>query len=278
MKVLIAGASGLIGTRLLAALHARGDEAVALPRYGTAPWSVDGVDAVVNLAGASIAGKRWSPAYKKELLDSRVLPTRALVEAIVKAQKKPGVFVSASAVGFYGDGGDKLIDESAPPGSDFLSELALAWETEASKAPVRTVMPRTGIVLSPKGGALEKMAAPFKAFVGGPIGSGKQWLPWIHLQDEVAAILFCLDHDSMQGPVNLAAPGIVNMKDFAKSLGRALHRPSWAPVPAPALRLAVGEFAEALLSGQRAVPRKLESAGFKFQFPTLDQALANLFP
>jgi uncharacterized protein (TIGR01777 family) len=278
MKVLIAGASGLIGTRLLAALHARGDEAVALPRFGTAPWDVDGVDAVVNLAGASIAGKRWSPEYKKELGDSRVLPTRALVEAIEKARQQPRVLVNGSAVGFYGDGGDKVIDESSGPGKDFLAGLVGAWEAEALKAPVRTVVLRTGIVLSSKGGALEKMVPPFKAFVGGPIGSGKQWLPWIHLQDEVSAILFCLDHDSLQGPVNLAAPGIVNMKEFAKGLGRALHRPSWAPVPAPALRLAVGEFAEALLTGQRAVPKKLENAGFKFQFPTLDQALANLFP
>jgi uncharacterized protein (TIGR01777 family) len=278
MKVLVAGASGLIGTRLLAALRARGDEAVALPRFGAVPWTVEGVDAVVNLAGASIAGKRWSPAYKKELFDSRVLPTRALVEAIAKASQKPRVLVSGSAVGFYGDGGDAIIDESTGPGKDFLSELAVAWEAEASKTSIRFVLPRTGIVLSSKGGALEKMLPPFKAFVGGPIGSGKQWLPWIHLQDEVDAILFCLDHQSLQGPVNLAAPGIVNMKDFAKGLGRALHRPSWAPVPAPVLRLAVGEFAEALLGGQRALPKKLESAGFKFRFPTLDAALADLFP
>src|SRR5476649_956965 len=194
MKVLVAGASGLIGTRLLAALRARGDEAVALPRFGAVPWTVEGVDAVVNLAGASIAGKRWSPAYKKELFDSRVLPTRALVEAIAKASQKPRVLVSGSAVGFYGDGGDAIIDESTGPGKDFLSELAVAWEAEASKTSIRFVLPRTGIVLSSKGGALEKMLPPFKAFVGGPIGSGKQWLPWIHLQDEVDAILFSRDH------------------------------------------------------------------------------------
>jgi uncharacterized protein (TIGR01777 family) len=278
MRVLVAGASGLIGSRLLAALRARGDEAIALPRLGTAAWSVDGADAVVNLAGASIAGKRWSPAYKKELVDSRVLPTRALVEAIGKAEKKPSVLVNGSAVGYYGDGGDSVIDESARPGSDFLADLAAAWEAEALRAPVRAVLPRTGVVLSSKGGALEKMIPPFKAFVGGPIGSGKQWLPWIHLDDEVSALLFCLDHERLQGPVNLAAPGIVDMKDFAKALGRALHRPAWAPVPAAALRLAVGGFAEALLSGQRAIPKKLESEGFKFKFPTLDAALADLFP
>jgi uncharacterized protein len=278
MKVVIAGASGLIGTRLLAALRARGDEAVALPRFGSSPWSVDGVDAVVNLAGANVSGKRWSEAYKKELIESRVQPTKALVEAIRKAVKKPRVLVNASAVGYYGDGKDELITESSPAGRDFLASLVVAWEAEAAKSPIRTVMPRTGIVLAPNGGALTKMVPPFKAFVGGPIGSGKQWFPWIHLQDEVDAILFSLDHQTLQGPVNLAAPGIVDMKDFAKALGRALHRPSWAPVPAPALRLAVGEFAEALLSGQRAIPKKLESAGFKFKFPTLDAALADIFP
>jgi uncharacterized protein (TIGR01777 family) len=278
MKVVIAGASGLIGSRLLAALRARGDEAVALPRFGTAPWNVEGVDGVVNLAGASVAGKRWSEAYKKELSDSRILPTRALVEAIRAAGKKPRVLVNASAVGYYGDGGDELITESSPAGKDFLAGLVKDWEAEASKAPIRTAMPRTGIVLAPKGGALQKMVPPFKAFVGGPIGSGKQWLPWIHLQDEVDAILFCIDHQTLQGPVNLAAPGIVNMNELSKALGRALHRPSWAPVPAPVLRLLVGEFAEALLTGQRAIPKKLESAGFKFKFPTLDAALSDIFP
>ena len=278
MKVLVAGASGLIGTRLLASLRARGDEAVALPRFGSAPWNVEGADAVVNLAGANVGGKRWSEAYKKELIESRVQPTRALIEAIRGSARKPRVLVNASAVGYYGDGGDELITESSPAGQDFLASLVVAWEAEAAKSPIRTIMPRTGIVLAPKGGALEKMVPPFRAFVGGPIGSGKQWLPWIHLQDEVDAILFCLDHQTLQGPVNLAAPGIVNMKEFAKALGRALHRPSWAPVPAPMLRLAVGEFAEALLSGQRAVPKKLESAGFKFKFPSLDAALADLFP
>lgn len=278
MKVVIAGASGLIGSRLLAGLRARGDEAVALPRFGTAPWNVEGIDGVVNLAGANVGGKRWSDEYKKELVESRVQPTRALIEAIRKASKKPRVLVNASAIGYYGDGKDELITESSPAGQDFLATLVVAWEAEAAKSPIRTVMPRTGIVLAPKGGALEKMVPPFKAFVGGPIGSGKQWFPWIHLQDEVDAILFSLDHQTLQGPVNFAAPGIVTMKEFSKALGRALHRPSWAPVPAPVLRVAVGEFAEAILTGQRAIPKKLESAGFKFKFPTLDAALLDLFP
>ena len=276
MRVVVAGASGLIGSALMKALRARGDEAAALPRYGTAPWSVEGADAVVNLAGASVAGKRWSPAYKKEILDSRVLTTRALVEAIAKAQRKPRVLVNASAVGYYGGRGDEVLDESKEPGADFLASVSVQWEAEARKADVRSVQLRTGVVLSPKGGALGSMLPPFKAFVGGPVGSGKQWFPWIHLDDEVAAILWCIDHEALEGPVNLAAPGIVTMKDFARVLGRALHRPSWAPVPAGALKVLLGEFAAALLEGQRAVPKKLLDSGFRFRFPEVDSALADV--
>ena len=277
MRVVLAGAGGLIGTQLASALQARGDEPVKLPRFGTASWSVDGADAVVNLAGASVAGRRWTPEYKKVILDSRVLSTRALVEAIAKAQRKPRVLVNASAVGYYGGRGDELLDERAAPGADFLANVVRQWEAEAQRAAIRSVQVRTGIVLSAKGGALEKMLPPFKAFVGGPIGSGKQWFPWIHLVDEVAAILWCIDRD-LTGAVNLAAPGIVTMKEFAKALGRALHRPSWAPVPAAPLRILLGEFASALLEGQRAVPRKLLDSGFGFRFPDVDPALRDLFP
>ncbi|HET7788423.1 MAG TPA: TIGR01777 family oxidoreductase [Myxococcales bacterium] len=276
MRVLVAGASGLIGSALCAALRARGDEAVGLPRFGTAPWSAEGADAVVNLAGASVAGKRWSPAYKREILDSRVLTTRALVDAIAGAQRKPRVLVNASAVGYYGGRGDEVLEESAGPGADFLADVSQRWEAEARKAPVRSVQVRTGVVLSKTGGALASMLPPFKAFVGGPVGSGRQWFPWIHLDDEVAGILFCIDRDSLRGPVNFAAPGILTMKDFARALGRALHRPSWAPVPAGALKILLGEFAAALLEGQRAVPRKLLDSGFRFRFPEVDPALADV--
>lgn len=276
MRVVVAGASGLIGGSLTKALRARGDEVLALPRYGTAAWSVEGADAVVNLAGASVAGKRWSPAYKKEILDSRVLTTRALVEAMGTAQRKPRVLVNASAVGYYGGRGDEVLDESAGPGADFLAEVSQKWEAEAQKAPARSAQIRTGVVLSRTGGALASMLPPFKAFVGGPVGSGKQWFPWIHLDDEVAGILWCIDRDSLQGPVNFVAPGIVTMKDFARALGRALHRPSWAPVPAGALKVLLGEFAAALLEGQRAVPGKLLDSGFRFRFPEVDSALADV--
>jgi uncharacterized protein (TIGR01777 family) len=276
MRVVLAGASGQIGSALSSALRARGDEPLALPRFGRAPWSAEGADAVVNLAGASVAGKRWSPAYKKEILDSRVLTTRALVDAIASAQRKPRVLVNASAVGYYGGRGDEVLEESAGPGADFLADVSQHWEAEAQKAPVRSVQIRTGVVLSKTGGALASMLPPFKAFVGGPVGSGRQWFPWIHLDDEVAGILWCIDHDSLRGPVNFVAPGIVTMKDFARALGRALHRPSWAPVPAGALKILLGEFAAALLEGQRAVPKKLLESGFRFRFPEVDSALADV--
>jgi uncharacterized protein (TIGR01777 family) len=275
MRVAIAGASGLIGTQLVAALRSRGDEPVALPRYGTAPWNVDGFGAVVNLAGASVAAKRWTPAYKQEINDSRVLSTRALVEAIVAARRKPRVLVNASAVGYYGGRGDEVLDEQAAPGADFLAGVSQRWEAEAQRAPIRAVQVRTGVVLSPKGGALEKMLPPFKAFVGGPVGSGKQWFPWIHIADEVAAILWVIDRE-LTGPVNLVAPGIVTMKEFTKALGRALHRPVWAPVPGAALKILLGEFAEALLEGQRAIPKKLLDSGFRFRFNDVDSALRDV--
>jgi uncharacterized protein (TIGR01777 family) len=185
--------------------------------------------------------------------------------------------VNASAVGFYGGRGDEPLDESASPGADFLSGVVQAWEAEARKASVRSVQVRTGIVLSARGGALGPMLPPFRAFVGGPIGNGKQWFPWIHIADEVAAIIWAIDHEALEGPANLVAPGIVTMKQFAGALGRALHRPALFPVPAAPLKLLLGEFAGVLLEGQRAVPRKLLADGFQFRFTDVDAALANLF-
>ena len=267
MRVAIAGASGLIGTELSKALQARGDEVVKLPR-GSA--DIAGADVVVNLAGASVGGKRWSPSYKKEILESRVLTTRRIVEA------RPRVLINASAVGYYGGRGDEVLDESASPGADFLAGVVVEWEKEAAKASSRVVMLRTGIVLSKHGGALQQMLPPFKAFVGGPIGSGKQWFPWIHIADEVGAILWAIDRAELSGPVNLVAPGIVTMKDFATALGKALHRPSLFPVPAGPLKVLLGEFAGVLLEGQRAIPRKLLDSGFNFRFPDLDAALADI--
>jgi uncharacterized protein (TIGR01777 family) len=270
MRVAIAGASGLIGTELTRALEERGDEVLKLPRYRSAPWSIEGVDAAVNLAGANINAKRWTEAYKCEIRDSRVLTARAL------AGLKPGVLIQASAVGYYGGRGDEVLDEGTAPGHDFLSSVVAGAEAEAARGPGRSVFLRTGIVLSARGGALQQMLLPFKAFVGGPIGSGRQWFPWIHIADEVAAILRCLDHGHLSGPVNLVAPGIVTMKEFARALGRALHRPALLPVPATPLRFLLGEVADVVVEGQRVAPKKLLDDGFQFRFAALDAALTNL--
>ena len=293
MKIVVAGANGLIGKALVRALSARGDQVTALVRKPQAlagatavqwdgregSWAsvIDGADAVVNLAGAGVADHRWTDDYKRQILESRTHSTKALVEAIGKAQVKPRVLVNASAVGFYGGRGDELVDETATPGTDYLAGVTRAWEEEALRAPVRAVLLRTGIVLSREGGALAKMLPPFKAFVGGPIGNGRQWMPWIHLDDEVAAIVFAIDHQELQGPVNLTAPKPVTMGEFAKALGKVLHRPSWAPVPAAALKIVLGEFANVLVEGQRAVPAALQRAGFTFRFSELAAALEDLF-
>ncbi len=276
MRIVVAGASGLIGTRLVKKLRERGDDVQTLPRFGTAAWSVKGADAVVNLAGASIGGRRWNAEYKKSILDSRVLSTRALVEAISAATRKPPVLVNASAVGFYGGRGGETLPETASPGADFLAQVCQAWEAEAQKAPVRSVQLRTGIVLDARAGALAQMLPPFKAFVGGPIGSGKQWFPWIHIEDEAAAFVHAIDQETLHGPVNVASPGIVTMKEFAQALGRALHRPALFPVPAAPLKMLIGEFADSLLDGQRVTAQKLLDSGFRFRFPELDAALRDL--
>jgi uncharacterized protein (TIGR01777 family) len=301
MKIVIGGANGLLGKRLVLALRARGDEVVALVRgpgglrgdgglYAvwdgrtvSPNWTrfVEVADAVINLAGANVGSERWSEARKREILSSRIDSTRALVSAMRSATRRPAVFLCASAVGYYGSRGDEALDERAPPGRDFLAQVCAEWEAEANTAgplSVRVVSLRTGVVLAPEGegSALDQLLIPFKLFVGGPVGSGKQWFPWIHLDDEIAAILWALDHPELRGPLNLVSPGIATMGDFCAALGKALHRPSWLPVPAFAIRAAIGEFAEALLGGQRALPSKLLSSGFSFRHPALPAALAQL--
>ncbi len=299
MRVIVAGASGLIGRKLCAKLRQRGDSVVALVRRvePSAAWAagleqlawdgrsqggwssaIDGADAVVSLAGAPVGGKRWSEAYKREILDSRVLSSRALVEAMRAAKARPRAFVAGSAIGFYGFHGDEVIDESAAPGSDFLADVCRQWEDESRKADalsVRTVLLRTGIVLAREGGALQQMLPPFKAFVGGPIGDGKQWFSWIHVDDEVGLIEHALDRE-LRGPLNATAPEAVTMKDFCKALGRALGRPSWLPVPGFALRVGLGEFASMLTEGQRVSPKAALASGYSFHFPALQAALADV--
>ncbi|MFL5311342.1 MAG: TIGR01777 family oxidoreductase [Myxococcales bacterium] len=290
MKLVIGGANGLIGSELARTLRGRGDEVVALVRKPRAagdvmwdgrslpPGVLDRADAAVNLSGANIGARRWSDAYKKEIVDSRVDSTRAFVDAMRAARSRPRVFVNASAVGAYGGRGDEELTEESTRGADFLAVVCKQSEAEALRADeigVRTVLLRTGVVLARQGGALKQMLPPFKAFVGGPIGNGKQWFPWIHLGDEVGLILWALD-GTVRGPLNAVAPDPVRMKDFARALGAALRRPALFPVPALVLRLGLGEMAEVLLEGQRAVPRKALDEGYRFRFPELKGALADL--
>ena len=303
MNIVLAGGTGFIGGALVDALIARGDRPTLLTRdpeaaqtrwgakAAVATWdgkndgdwakTLDGADAVVNLSGASIADGRWTPPRKLMLIHSRIHSTRALVSALSRAAKRPKVLVNASAVGFYGDVADGPSIESSPQGRDFLAALCGQWEREALAAEplgARVVLARFGVVLGKDGGALPKMALPFKLFAGGPVGSGRQAFPWIHRDDVVGGILFALDRDDLSGAVNFAAPGAANNREFSAALGRALGRPSYVPVPAFALKLALGEMADMLLTGQNAAPKKLLAAGYKFKYETPDAALSAIYP
>ncbi len=298
MKVVVSGATGSIGRALVEELVARGDEVTALSRnagaarealgVNAAQWAdpqsepapVDalcGADAVVHLLGEPVA-QRWSDSAKREIRESRVLGTRNLVAALreLPEGERPGTLVSQSATGLYGPRGDDRVDESAAAGSDFLAEVTEAWEAEALTAEelgMRAVMTRTGVVLSSSGGALEKMLPPFKLGVGGPVAGGRQYVPWVHLEDVVGALVFALDTPSASGPLNVTAPEPVTNGELSKALGRALHRPALAPVPGLALKLLYGDMASIILGGVRAVPRRLLDLGYEFRRPDLDDAL-----
>lgn len=297
MRVVVVGATGLIGRHVCAALVARGDAAVAVSRRGSPGvagaedirWDpaggpppgdvLDGADAVVNLAGAPIGGRRWSTARKREIRESRVLTTRAVVDALA-AEGRPRVLVNASGIDYYGPRGEETVDETDGPGSGFLAETCVAWEREAARAAdhgVRVAMMRSAVVLSAEGGALPTMARPVKLLAGGPIGGGRQWLPWIHLDDEVGLILFALDRQAVAGPLNATSPEPPRQREFVKALGRALGRPAVVPTPAVALRVALGEMATLVLDGQRAVPRAALAAGYRFRYPDLDGALGAIY-
>ena len=286
MKVAISGGTGFVGTHLVPALLARGDEVTLLVRPRSDLSRVDsrvkrgaideatlrGVDAIVNLAGAGVMDERWTPERLKVLHDSRTITTRNLVEH----GKDARVFVSASAVGYYGmRTGDLELDESATPGDDVLARICVDWENEARKAAARVAIARIGIVLGREGGALARMVPVFRRFVGGPLGSGKQWWPWIHVDDVVRSILFAIDHDDFSGPFNATAPSPVTMNELAKTLGEVLHRPSAMRAPALAMRMMLGDSADVLLTGQRALPKKLLAAGFEFEHVDLREALAS---
>lgn len=298
MKILLSGGTGFIGRALLKRLVEEKHRVILLTRRPalvkylardlvevelwdgktSGPWAnrIEEVDGVVNLAGESIGAKRWTSTRKQLIVMSRIEPTKAIVTAIAIAKKKLSVLVNSSAVGYYGSVESGDVIESHPRGNDFLADLCERWEQEARAAEnlgLRVVMFRNGIVLEKDGGALEKFLLPFKLFVGGPLGSGEQWLPWVHRDDAVDAIIFALQNPSLSGPVNLAAPDTATMKEFCSALGRAMGRPSWAPVPAFLLRAILGEMAGMVLTGQRVVPKKLVEAGFKFRYPKLDEAL-----
>jgi uncharacterized protein (TIGR01777 family) len=292
VRVAVVGATGLIGGRVCRALAARGDEAIAVSRRGAAGiagardvrWdpaegpppaaALEGADAVVNLAGAPL-DRRWTASWKREIRESRLTTTRLLVDAL-RGPDRPRVLVNASAVGYYGPTGDEEIDETSPPGSDFLAQICVAWEGEARRAAeagVRVVTVRSGIVLAPEGGALPQLARPVRLFAGGPIGGGRQWMPWIHIDDEVALILLAAARDEVSGPMNATAPGPVRQRDFVAALGRVLGRPSSLPTPAVAVRLALGEMATLAVDGQRALPQAALRAGHRFAYTEVEPAL-----
>ena len=302
MKIVIAGATGFLGRPLTASLVAEGHDVVVLSRSeqarvpqgaravawdlqrALAPWAseIDGADAVINLAGEPIAEHRWTAAQKHRIEDSRVLATRRLVTAIAEASAPPAVLVSGSGVGFYGPCGNDVVTEDTGAGHDFLAGVCRRWEAQAVAAcssSTRVVCLRTGLVLERDGGALPKMLTPFWLGAGGPVGSGRQYWPWIHRQDWVSLVRFALTTPDAVGPLNATAPHPVTNGEFARELGRALHRPSFMPTPGLVLRVLLGEMAGALLlSGQRAVPAKAERLGFTFAYPTLSETLAALFP
>jgi uncharacterized protein len=300
MRVLITGASGLIGGALCDALLARGDEVIGLSRdpdkarttNPTVQWfaweptlerpptdAFEGVDGVVHLVGETL-NQRWTEKAKLQIMESRRLGTHNLVQAMGALGEEPGVLVSQSAIGYYGDRGDAIVDESAPPGSDFAAEVVVEWEAAAHEAdglPIRLAILRTAPVLDPREGLLKELRIPFKLGVGGPIAGGNQYLPWIHIDDEVRIILWALDDERVSGTLNATSPNPVTNREFAKSLGRALNRPAVLPVPGFAVSMMRGrELAETVKGGQRALPRRALDLGFIFEHPELEPALRDL--
>ena len=300
MRVVIPGGSGLIGRAVAPRLVAEGHSVVLLTRRPdrlgdlgegitgeawdgrtTLGWGplIDADCAILNLAGENLAAGRWTGARKRRILESRVDATRAVAEAVQKARRKPAMLLQASAVGYYGPRREDAVDEEAAAGDDFLARVCIAWEQASEPveaAGVRRVLLRTGVVLAGGGGALSKMALPFRWFFGGPLGSGRQAVPWIHIEDVVEAIAFLLASPEAEGPYNLTAPGGVSNRQLSSALGKALRRPALMPAPAFALRLALGEMADMLLTGQKAVPARLEAAGYQFRFPQIQGALEDL--
>jgi uncharacterized protein len=297
MRVFITGATGFIGRELTARLREAGHQVTAWvrdeskargllgPEVGlvSAPAglreAIAKTDAVINLAGEPVLAGRWTAGRKQAIVESRVKLTSAIASAIAHSPSRPAVFISASAVGYYGDRGDDIVEDDAPPGNDFLANVCRSWEAaalEAAKSGVRVFIPRIGIVLGADGGALASMVMPFRVGMGGPLGSGRQYVPWIHLDDQLAVVIAALEDQRMSGPMISAAPNPVTSRELAKAIGATLHRASFMPVPTIALRILLGEAAAMMLTGQRVHPRRLEQSGFTWRYPTIAAALTNL--
>jgi uncharacterized protein (TIGR01777 family) len=292
-RILISGASGLIGSALASSFESHRGEVTGLvrrpprssnelqwdPLHEVAPQLVSGFDVIVHLSGENVAG-RWTEAKKRRIRDSRIISTQNLARALLQAEKKPGVFVCASAIGYYGNRGEEILTENSSSGSGFLAEVSREWEAAAAPATdggIRTVNLRTGIVLSARGGALKQMLLPFRLGLGGKVGNGRQWWSWIHIGDFIVAVQHIVDNVSLNGPVNMTAPNPVTSAEFTKTLAKTLNRPALLPLPAIVAKLALGEFAEeGLLASARVQPKKLIESGFQFGFPDLESALTNL--
>lgn len=300
-RIIVTGATGLIGRKLVNALLQRGDNAVVFSRSvnkakNIFPNSIELVewdylkpelwksklensDAVIHLAGINLFAKRWSNDFKKTVLESRKLSTNNLVEAIKSVAKKPEVFISASGIGYYGDCGEAVLHETSPKGNDFLADVCDVWESEAQKIGdygIRNIQIRTGLVLSPEDGVLKQMLLPFKLYIGGPLGNGRQWWSWLHIDDIVDIYLYALDNSQLHGPLNAASPNPVRMKEFASTFGKVLRRPSLFPVPKFVLKIVIGETAEVVTASQRVDVKKLFESGYKFGFEKLEDALRDL--
>lgn len=295
MKILITGASGLVGKELQKSFAEKGYEMLLASRSepkddNHIQWTIDegfaepekleGVDVVVHLAGENVSGGiRWTDEKKKAIRDSRVLGTRNVVDAISKLKKKPHTFIASSAIGFYGERGDEEVTESSAAGDNFLAGVCKEWEAESRRAEdagIRTVLLRTGIVLSKDGGALGTMLTPFKLGVGGVVGSGKQWMSWISMDDEIAIINYAIENENIRGAVNAVAPNPVTNEEFTKTLGEVLYRPTFIPLPEFAVSMIFGEMGDALLlASTKVMPKRLEDAGFEFKFPNLKEAVEN---
>jgi uncharacterized protein len=300
-KILITGATGAIGKILVRRLIARGDEVSIFTQNAQQAQSklpgvkliykwdynrldewkqyLNEIDAVVHLAGANLGARRWNKNYKKLAYESRIISTRNLVEAIKSVEQKPKVFITSSAVGYYGNRYDEVLDENSSHGNDFLANLCKDWEKEADKVEqygVRRVSLRTGLVLMKDEGLIKQLLLPFKLFIGGPLGNGRQWFPWIHIDDVIGIYLSAIDNENIKGPVNVASPGFVRMKEFVETFGKILRRPSYFPIPKLAMKIVAGEVADYAVMSQRISVEKILNAGYKFKFENLEEALRDL--